>query len=98
MSLWSTCAGVQEGLAAALCILWQCGGAKEALGLIWLLCSDTLSVRLCRLGPASPRCAFWRLLSGIGGRLVELMCRPRSPQALRCCGGTCLLVSHMPCA
>ena len=27
-------------------------GAKEALGVVQLLCSDTLHVKLCRLGPA----------------------------------------------
>ena len=27
-------------------------GAKEALGVVQLLCSDTLHVRLCQLGPA----------------------------------------------
>jgi hypothetical protein len=53
MSLRSICVGVQEGLAAVLCGLWQYHGAKEALGIIWLLCSNTLRVRLCRLGPAS---------------------------------------------
>ena len=56
--LWSTCAGVQEGLAAALCGLWRCLGAEEALGIVRLLCSDTLCVKLCRLGPASPRWTF----------------------------------------
>jgi hypothetical protein len=29
---------------------WRCRGAKEALGVVRLLYSDTLSVRLCRLG------------------------------------------------
>ena len=40
----------------------MCCGAKEALGAIWLLCSDTLRVWLCRLGLASPRWTFWSLL------------------------------------
>jgi hypothetical protein len=52
MSLRSTCTGVYEGLAAALCGSWRCRGAEEVLGVIRLLCSDTLRVRLCRLGPA----------------------------------------------
>ena len=54
MSLWSICAGVQEGLAAMLCGPWLCGRAEEALGVVRLACSDTLSVRLLRLGLASP--------------------------------------------
>jgi hypothetical protein len=50
MSLRSTCAGVQEGLAAALYGPWWCRGAKEALGVAQLLCFDTLRVRWCWLG------------------------------------------------
>jgi hypothetical protein len=47
----------------------RCRGAKEALGVIWLLCSDTLHVRLCRLGLASvPLEAM--------GKLCLLMSRP----------------------
>jgi hypothetical protein len=58
LSQWSTCARVQKGLATASCGPWRCRGAKEALGVIRLLCSDTLSVRLCRLRPASTRCTI----------------------------------------
>jgi hypothetical protein len=67
MSLWSTCAGVQEDLAVALYGPWRCHGAEEALGVVRLLCSDTLHVRLCRFGPASPRWTFWSILGGEGG-------------------------------
>jgi hypothetical protein len=58
-SLWSTymhqslggfCSGVDGP--------WRCHGAEEALNVVRLLCSDTLSVRLCRLGPSSTRCTF----------------------------------------
>jgi hypothetical protein len=31
---------------------------KLDLGIVWLLCSDTLSARLCWLGPVSTRCTF----------------------------------------
>jgi hypothetical protein len=72
MSLWSTYARVKEGLTVALCGPWQCRGAEEALGVIRLLCSDTPRVRLCQLGPASPRWTFWSLPGGEGGRLQEL--------------------------
>jgi hypothetical protein len=57
-SLWSTCTGVQEGLAATWCGQWCCHGAEEAPGIVQLLCSDTLSVRLCWLGPAFTRCTL----------------------------------------
>jgi hypothetical protein len=69
MCLWSTNAGVQEGLAVALCGPWWCRGAEEALGIVRLLYSDTLRVRLCQLGLASPMWAFWSLLGGEGGWL-----------------------------
>jgi hypothetical protein len=36
------------------CGSWWCYGAEEALGVVRLLCSDTLHVRLCRLRLASP--------------------------------------------
>jgi hypothetical protein len=42
------------------------------LGVVRLLCSDTLHVRLCRLGPASPRWMFSSLLGGEGGQLQGL--------------------------
>jgi hypothetical protein len=90
-SLWSTCTGVQEGLAAASCRQWRCRGAEEALGVIRLLCSDTLSVKLCRLGLASTRFAFWRLPDGEGGRLEGLTHGPGSPRAPKFSGGVCLL-------
>jgi hypothetical protein len=93
LSLWSTCAGVQECLVAALCGPWRCRGVEEALDIVQLACSDTLSVRLCRLGLASPRHAFWSLLGGEGGQLEGLMRGLRSPQAPRGRGGACLLVS-----
>jgi hypothetical protein len=44
MSLWSTCAGVQDGFTAALCGPWRCHEAEEALDVVQLLCSDTLHV------------------------------------------------------
>jgi hypothetical protein len=59
---------------------WWCRGAKEALGIIRLLYSDTLRVRLCRLGLASPRRTFWSLLGGEGGQLQGLT---RGPESLR---------------
>jgi hypothetical protein len=93
LCLWSTCAGVQEGLVAAPCGQWRCHGAEEALGVVRLLCSDTLSVRLCRLRLASPRCTFWRLLGGEGGQLEGLTRGPRSPRAPRASEGVCLLTS-----
>jgi hypothetical protein len=57
----------------------QCRGAEEALGVVRLACSNTLSVRLCRLGSASSRRTFWSLLGGEGGRLEGLTRGPRSP-------------------
>jgi hypothetical protein len=93
-SLWSTCTRVQEGLAAAWCGQWCCRGAKEAPGVVRLLCSDTLSVRLCWLGPAFTRCTFWRLLGGEGSRLKGLTCGPKSPRAPEASGGVCLLMSR----
>ena len=66
------------------CGLWRCRGAKEALGIVRLLYSDILRVRLRRLGPASPRWTFWNLLGGEGGRLLGLM---REPWSLRAPGG-----------
>jgi hypothetical protein len=58
LSLWSTCTRLQEGLAAMSCGPWRCRGTEGALGIIRLLCSDMLGVRLCRLGPAFARCTF----------------------------------------
>jgi hypothetical protein len=55
-----------------LCGPWRCRGVKEALGVIRLLCSHTLHVRLCQLRLASPRWTFWSLLGGEGGRLQGL--------------------------
>ena len=96
MSLWSTCTGLQVGLAAALYGLWWCHGAKEALGVVRLLYSDTLRVRLCRLGSASPRWTFWSLLGGEGGRLQRLTCGPRSrPSPVGC--GKLVFFCHAPC-
>jgi hypothetical protein len=62
---------------------WRCCGAEQTLGVVWLLCSDTLSVRMCRLGPAATRYTFWRLLRGEGNRLEGLMSGPRSPRPLK---------------
>ena len=96
MSLRSTCVGVQTSLAVALCGLRRCCGAEEALGVIRLLCSDTRHVRLCRLGPASPRWTFWSLPGGEGGRLQGLTHGPGSRLAP---GGRGKLVflCHAPC-
>jgi len=73
---------------------WRCCGAKEALGIVRLLCSDTLHVMLCQLGPASPWWTFWSLLGGEGGRLEGLMRGPGSPRAPGDRGEACLLVSR----
>ena len=62
---------------------WRCHRAKEALGVGRLFYSDTLCVRLCWLGLASPRWTFWSLLSGKGGWLQGLTCGPRSQPAPR---------------
>jgi hypothetical protein len=94
LSLWSTCAGVQEGLVAALCGPWRYSGAEEVLGVVRLACSDTLSVRLCWLGPAYPRRTFWSLLSGKGGQLEGLKHGPKSPRAPGGREGACLLLSR----
>jgi hypothetical protein len=91
VNLWSTCVEVQEGLAATRCGPWRCRGAEEALGVLQLLCSDTLRVRLCQLGLASPRWTFWSLLGSEGGRLQGLTCGPRSPR------GSFVLWCHTPC-
>jgi hypothetical protein len=90
-SLRSTCDGVQESLAAVRRGPWRCLGAEEGLGVIWLLYSDTLRVRLCHLGPSSPGEAFWSLLGGGGGRLQGLMHGPKSPRALGGRGMLCLM-------
>jgi hypothetical protein len=74
-------AGVQKGLVGMRCGPWRCRGAKEALGNVRLLYSDTLHVRLCWLGPASPRWTFWSLLGGEGGQLQGLTRGPRGLQA-----------------
>jgi len=63
----------------ALCGPWRCRGAEEDLRVVRLAYSDTLSVRLCRLGPVSPRRAFWSLLGGEGGRLEGQAHGPESP-------------------
>jgi hypothetical protein len=64
------------------------------MGVVWLLCFDTLSVRLCRFGLTSTRYIFWRLLGGEGGQLEGLMHGSRSPQAPESSGGVCLLASR----
>jgi hypothetical protein len=53
-----------------------------------------LSVRLCRLGPASLRRVFWSLLGGKGGRLEGLTRGLGNPRAPRGRGGACLLMSR----
>jgi hypothetical protein len=75
---------------------WRCRGAKEALDVIRLLCSDILCVRLCWLVPASPRWTFWSLLGGEGGRLQGLSRGPRNRPAR---GGSrkLVLLCHAPC-
>jgi hypothetical protein len=93
LRIWSTCARVQEGLVVVLYGPWQYCGAEEALGIIRLLCLDTMSVRLCRLRTASPRCVFWSLLGDEGGWLEGMMHGPGSLGAPGGHGGTCLLVS-----
>jgi hypothetical protein len=74
---------IQESLAAAPCGPWHCREDEEALSVDRLLCSDTLCVRLCRLGLAFTRCTFWRLLGGKGSRLEGLTHGSRSPQPLK---------------
>jgi hypothetical protein len=95
-SLWSTCVGVQEGLAAVLCGPWRCREAKEALGIIWLACSDTPSARLCRLRSASSRHTFCSLLGGEGCRREGRTCGPRSPPSLRG-RGELVFLCHTSC-
>jgi hypothetical protein len=65
------------------CGLWRCCGVEEALGVIRLLCSDTLSVRLCQLGLGSTRCTLWRILGGEGSQLEGMTCGPRSLEPLK---------------
>jgi hypothetical protein len=74
---------------------WRCHGAEEALGVVRLLCSDTLRVRLCRLGPTSPRWTFWSLLGGEGGRHQGLTRGLRSLRSPRAGGKLCLLSRPM---
>jgi hypothetical protein len=64
------------------------------LDVVRLLCSDTLRVRLCWLGPASPRWTFWSLLGGEGGRLQGLTRGPGVLDPLKAAGKLCLLVSR----
>ena len=75
---------------------WWCCGVEEALGVIQLLCSDTLRVRLCRLGPASPRWTFWSPLGGERDWLQGLMRGSRAAQPLEAVGSLSSCV--MPCA
>ena len=78
----------------ASCGLWRCRGAEEALGIVRLLCSNTLNVRLCRLGPDFSRCAFWRLLGGEGSRLEGLTRAPGSSRAPEASRGVFLFASR----
>jgi hypothetical protein len=95
-SLRSTRVGGQEGLAVALYGPWWCRGAEEALDVVRLLCSDTLHVMLCWLGPASPRWTFWSLLGGEGGWLQGLS---RGPESRLAPGGRrkLVLLCHALC-
>ena len=77
----------------ASCGLWRCRGAEEALGIVRLLCSNTLNVRLCRLGPVFIRCTFWRLLGGEDSWLGGLTRELGSPGAPEASGGIWILVS-----
>jgi hypothetical protein len=74
------------------CGPWRCHGAKEALNFVWLLYSNTLSVRLCQLGTTSIRCIFWRLLGGEGGHLEGLTC-PKPPKPVE----EFVFLSHASC-
>jgi hypothetical protein len=52
-------------------------GVGEALCIVWLLCSNALTVRSYRVGPASTNCAFLEAslvvkASGLRGRQVVL--------------------------
>jgi hypothetical protein len=76
---------------------WRYRRAKEALGVVRLLCFDMLSVRLCRLGPASARCTLWRLLGDEGIRLEEPTSGPRSPRAPEASGGVFVPLCHGLC-
>jgi hypothetical protein len=83
--------GPCNGVVWTVAISWS----RRSSGVARLLCSDTLSVRLCQLGPASTKCTFWRLLGGEGSRLEGLTRRPISPQAPEASRGVCFLVSHL---
>jgi hypothetical protein len=74
-SLGESCSGVGGP--------WRCRGAEEALGIVRLLCSNTLSVRLFWLGPTSTRCTFSRLHGGESIRLEGLTSGPGSPEPLK---------------
>jgi hypothetical protein len=88
---------IPEGsCSGALCGPWWCCGAEEALGIVWLLFSDTLHARLCQLGSASPRWTFWSLLGGEGGWLKGLMHGPRGLPAPRG-RGKLVFLCHAPC-
>jgi hypothetical protein len=78
-SLGESCSGVGGP--------WRCRGAEEALGIVRLLCSNTLSVMLFWLGPASTRCTFSRLHGGESIRLEGLTSGPGSPEPLKPSGG-----------
>jgi hypothetical protein len=67
--------GSCSGTAWTIEVSWH----RRSLGVVWLLCSDTLRVRRCELGSASPGETFWSLLSGEGGRLQGLTCGLGSP-------------------
>ena len=73
--------------------LWQCRRAEEALGIVRLLYSDTLSVKQCWFGPTSTRCTLWSFLGGEGIQLKGLMSEPESPRAPGVGGGICPLMS-----
>jgi hypothetical protein len=87
-SLGGSCSGTLWTMAVS----WS----QKSLGVVQLLCSDTLHVRLCRLGPVYPRWTFWSLLGDEGGRLQGLTRRLGSSPAP---GGRGKLVflCHAPC-
>jgi hypothetical protein len=80
-----------------LCQPSRCRGADEALGVVRLLCSNTLRVRLLSAWTGLSQVPFRSLLGGEGGRLQRLTLEPGSPRAPGGHGGVCLLVSRPVC-
>jgi hypothetical protein len=88
-SLGGSCSGSMWTVAMS----WS----RRSFGVVRLLCSDMLSVKLCRPGLISTRCTFSRLLGGEVGRFEGLMRSPKSPRAPNACGGICLLALRSVC-